>query len=183
MSDEPRAVELLERGTDFPAAEFATRWETPPTRELVPITWVRTELPLNIQPERWAVSLEVRELELPQQLYKDLHELTPQAILRDLHRPVSEFFVTPEPIEGTDALGALHVEMARVREARRFEPAPPVAPIGLTVREEQDRRRRFLATRWEPIIPDDAPRHGIGAPAQVPEDPEDYRPDWSKYGR
>ncbi len=129
MSDEaerkePTARELVERGARFPAARFVERWEGSPLGAAPPATWVKTELPLNIQPERWAVSIEFHERELPNQLFKDLKVLTPQAILRDLHRPVREFFVTPEPIEGTDPIGQFHAEMKRVREAHHLEPRP-----------------------------------------------------------
>lgn len=41
--------------------------------------------------ERMVSQVEPREVEIPQQLTDDLHDCTPQALLRDLHRPETMF--------------------------------------------------------------------------------------------
>src|SRR5258708_7893443 len=46
-------------------------------------------LRVHVEPEAWGAGyLAVHERELPPELYADLRELSPQALLRDLHRPV-----------------------------------------------------------------------------------------------
>ncbi|MGE0546798.1 MAG: hypothetical protein AB7R00_07060 [Kofleriaceae bacterium] len=55
--------------------------------------------------ERRHAALEPREVELPPQIEDDLRECTPQALLRDLHRPELDFdkqFETTETIERVD---------------------------------------------------------------------------------
>jgi hypothetical protein len=65
--------------------------------------------------DRQHLIAEPREVEIPQQLIDDLHESTPQALLRDLHRPEFTFSNTRELV---DPLGEARIDVsATVAEA------------------------------------------------------------------
>jgi hypothetical protein len=178
---EPKARALLARPEELHVVDdIEARWSRRLAFEHSLPLYARTEMPLNLDPDRWSFGVEVREAELPPELFADLRELTPQALLRDLHRPVKEFFVTPEPLEGTQAIGRMDDELARVRESRKLEALPVVEPLTGAVREEQERRRAFLAAPWKPLRPDDAPRDKVRI-YQGEEDEEFYVPDFSRF--
>ncbi|MSP60312.1 MAG: hypothetical protein EXR72_08220 [Myxococcales bacterium] len=158
---EPRAVELLDQPERFRLANAPARWEAPIVRPITLPLFARTEMPSSVTPERWARGIEVHERELPPQLYADLRELTPQALLRDLHRPVQEFFVELEEREGSAWKNQFHLELERTRAAHRRDPVPVVPPVLDDVIEAQHRRRRMLSERWQPAVPDDAPRASV----------------------
>jgi hypothetical protein len=75
----------------------------------------------------------------------------PQALLRDLYRPVHEERWFPrEPIEGTgDRSGRATMQAARV--ARRLPPLPRIEPGARAVVAYQSWRRAFVAARWQPV--------------------------------
>ncbi len=115
---------------------------------------------LHLDPSAWGTGfLGVHEREgFPAELYRDLHELTPQSILRDLFRPVFQSVWHEREVRveldegGRRALAEAHLAAVKREVVPRIEP---------TVREvvaEQARRRAFLAERWQPAMPDDAPR-------------------------
>lgn len=167
LPEGPKARELLLQAQAWPLArEIHARWERPaPVRTYELPLYVRVEVKLTLDPEQWhAGFLSVQERELPAELYADLREVSPQAVLRDLYRPVREFYVTPEEIEGT----AVHNQMPKIfremRQARRLDERIDVEMLTKVVRESQLRRRAFLASPWQPVKPDDEPRtpiHGL----------------------
>jgi hypothetical protein len=113
---------------------------------------------LHLDPADWGTGF-VRvegEREVPAQLTNDLHEVMPQALLRDLYRPVhEERWVERELVEGTgDRGGFAAMHEARAARARRPE-LPRVEPATRTVRAYQTWRRALLAERWQPLKPDD----------------------------
>ncbi|MCS6912354.1 MAG: hypothetical protein RMK29_16165 [Myxococcales bacterium] len=100
------------------------------------------------------------EVEIPMELRRDLHELVPQALLRDIHRMeyVTDEEARWQPVElGLDPAG--QSAMAEIRAALVREPVPVVEPLVEAVRAEQARRRRFLQEPWQPVLPDDFPRN------------------------
>jgi hypothetical protein len=184
-AEEPTGRALLEQGIDFPMRHHIERWQR---REMLkprdPPVFTRPAMPTTVEPERWSHGIEVHERELPPELFQDLRERTPQALLRDLHRPVMQFFVELQLIEGTEVIGQLSEEFHKVRRARNREARPHVEPTVVVFGEAQRRRRAFLAQPWQPVIPDDQPRHGaIIRPEAEMEKEEFYRPDFAKYGR
>ena len=159
--DEPRARDVLAQARFWSLADeiVARQGRFPPVRTYALPLYVNVEVKLNIDPVAWNTGfLAVHEADLPPELFADLRELTPQALLRDLHRPVKEFFVTPEVIEGTDLSYFLVRALRAARRARTLEARPQVSSLTRKVRDEQLRRRAFLATKWEPWKSDDAPR-------------------------
>jgi len=117
----------------------------------------------HLDPAEWRAGyLAVHERELPPQLLEDLKQLSPQALLRDLYRPVWK----PEPVvlELQEELrldfGARRAS-AEARSARSREPLPRVEPGAAVMVEEQARRRQVLAEPWQAQLPDDAPRKPI----------------------
>jgi hypothetical protein len=112
----------------------------------------------HLSPEEWRTGfLAVHERFIPPELEHDLKQNAPQALLRDLYRPVrEEKWVEPEVLVTLDpaARGAL----AEARQMRRLEPLEYVSPIANRVAEEQARRRAFVSTRWEPLYRDDEER-------------------------
>ena len=124
-------------------------------------TWLRTPR-THLDPADWRAGyLEVREREIPFELQEDLHQLMPQALLRDLYRPAyEERWVARELIEGTGdraGLGAL----AEARRARVRPPLPRIEPAVRAVREHQAWRRALYAERWQPVLADDEPRRPV----------------------
>jgi len=71
---------------------------------------------------------EPREIELPMGMHDDLRECTPQAVLRDLHRPEVEFRLELQVDEATAGLQPLDAG-AIVRELLGTRHAPEVTPM------------------------------------------------------
>ncbi len=166
---EPLARDLLADADAFPIAATTARWETPLLHTFALPRYVRPTMPVTIA-EHSARPIEVHERELPSQLYADLRELAPQALLRDLYRPVQSFYVQPEVREGTEALGLLHEELERVRAARRREPLPVIEPSVAAVIESQATHRALVDPPWKPLLADDAERTKIQLYPDVPDD-------------
>lgn len=122
-------------------------------------TWAQTPK-THVSPEEWGIGYlkEPREVELPLQLVSDLRDCSPQALLRDLYRPVHQnSWHHFETIEGTvrDPLGG----MAELRKARMISTAPPrVDPAVREVIAYQRWRIGMMRERWQPVLADDAPR-------------------------
>jgi hypothetical protein len=96
-----------------------------------------------------------RERDIPTELQSDLRENLPQALLRDLYRPVHEVgFVERELVEGTADRGGF-AAMREARAARRVAPLPRVESLTRAVREYQAWRRALVAERWQPYRRDD----------------------------
>ena len=111
---------------------------------------------LHVEPADWRAGfLRVEdEREIPMQLQNDLRQNTPQALLRDLYRPVHEKrWVEREEIEGTGDRGGF-AAMQTARDARKTPELPRVESLGRAVREYQAWRRGLLAERWQPFRPD-----------------------------
>jgi hypothetical protein len=116
----------------------------------------------HLDPARWGTGfLAVHEREIPWQLSDDLRQLSPQALLRDLHRPVMELrWVAREPVEWTDRRAAL-AALAELRGLKQKPPLPRIESLGLVMRAYQTFRRHLVDERWEPLLPDDAPRNPV----------------------
>ena len=93
----------------------------------------------------------VHERQLPAELYADMRERTPQAVLRDLYRPVREFYMTPEEVEGTGLRGLLRDAYGLLRAAQSRDELPHVDSLLRDVVEAQQRRRKLMAERWLPV--------------------------------
>lgn len=133
-----------------------------PIRELVPLGLYAREPALHVEPADWGAGfLAVRERDLPSQLYSDLKQLTPQASLRDLYRPVrASVWHEREPmVPDWDPAGRRAFAEARAAQAR--PPVPKLAPIASEVAAEQTRRRAFLREPWQPLLSDEEPRRSV----------------------
>src|SRR4051812_20061084 len=118
MPTEAEEVERLARDPQPPARGSGSAARAPlldnaspwgravPERDYSLPAFVRTEMKLHLDPGEWGAGfLQVHERELPPELFADLREQTPQATLRDLYRPVQDFYVTPVEIEGSWLVG------------------------------------------------------------------------------
>ena len=108
---------------------------------------------LHVEPEAWRAGFlrADREREISVELTADLHECMPQALLRDLYRPVrEERWIERELVEGTADRGGF-AAMQEVREARKTPPLPRIDSALRAVREYQAWRRALLSERWQPI--------------------------------
>lgn len=116
---------------------------------------------LHLSPSDWRIGyLQVREREIPSELQEDLRALMPQALLRDLFRPVHEIgWFERTPIEGIDRGGI--AALAEARAARRPPERVRVEPGTRAVRAYQTWRRELLAERWKPLLGDDEPRRPV----------------------
>jgi hypothetical protein len=119
-----------------PALVEAHRKRTDPPEDLLKFT---ATLEVRVDPDLATIDLamieqqyanvEPREVELPEDLRDDLHDCTPQALLRDLHRPELTF---DKVFEIVDVIADHRVDVAaRVAEAMRtrwslrdFGPSP-----------------------------------------------------------
>jgi hypothetical protein len=111
---------------------------------------------LHVEPADWRAGfLRVEdEREIPMELQNDLRQNMPQALLRDLYRPVhEERWVERELIEGTGDRGG-HAAMQLAREARETPDLPRIEPAVRAVLEYRAWRRQLLAERWQPFRPD-----------------------------
>jgi hypothetical protein len=162
--DEPTVRELLGQPSLFPLTEVPTRFDAGRLTHLRPATtWVRTEMRLATDPTGWALpaSAEPREYDLPPELYTGMKQQAPQALLRDLHRPVLHFDrVGMELREGSE-WRQLDEAYREIRRGQQRDPLPQIEPLTRVVRQEQERRHVFLTDRWQPFKPDDAPRDAI----------------------
>jgi hypothetical protein len=115
---------------------------------------------LHVMPEEWGAGYlcEPREWERPAQVVSDLKLRSPQALLRDLYRPVrADHWHRFETIEGTVRSPLAGVDEAR--QARRVPMiAPRVEPIVRTVLAFMYWRIGMMQEPWQPMLPDDAPR-------------------------
>jgi hypothetical protein len=147
-----RLVDKCERH-ERNAAHFVRDWSVP--------IHLR-ELKTHLDPVEWRTGfLKVREREIAMELNEDMRQLSPQALLRDLYRPVrEERWVARELVEGTGDRGGLE-EMQKAREARKLPPLPRIEAAGGTLRAFQTWRRAMMAERWEPILRDDEPRRSV----------------------
>lgn len=188
-ASEPRGLHAVTGPGRAGLARLCERWETSmPSHEVGLPTLVRLELPTTLARGDWRPLVEVHPREVPPELTRDLRELTPQALLRDLHRPVRQFFVELQPVEGTRVSGRLEEEFDLLRKARQVEGRPQLEPSVRVVHEEQLRRQALMAEEWKPLVPDDAPRAKVEVWAQAAMEEEEreaaaYRPDFSKYRR
>lgn len=126
----------------------------------LPQSW--REVPIYLDPARfYAGYLGVRdEIQIHEELRRDLRERVPQALLRDVHRMEypSDGDGRRQPTElGIDPGGREAYKEARAAQVR--DPIPRIEPLVEQVMAEQVRRHRVLWDPWEPLIPDDAPRN------------------------
>ena len=158
--DEPRAREVVAAG--LAVDDPARRWEQVRHHDfsLAPIAPPTIEL--HVEPEAWHLrSLAITEREIPGELISDLRQCAPQALLRDLHRPVRQFFAEREEVEGSKGLGAWRDAADLVRAARVLPERPDVGSSLHAMRDRRDERRALLAEPWQPLLDDAAPRRVV----------------------
>lgn len=130
-------------------------------RDFAVRTWAR-EPTLHVDPAAWNTGyLKVRERDdLPDQLFADLRERMPQALLRDLHRLVmEERWVQREVIEGSAVDRGGFSALAEARAARTRPPLPRLESSTGAVRAYQRWRRDLVRERWQAAMSDDEPRN------------------------
>lgn len=90
------------------------------------------------------------DVPIPPQLIKDLKTCTPQAFLRDLHRPEKEFYVTLQPPFVDDEDPPPPDPMAPVRETLRrdYRVGTTIAPAAATMATSWADLRARLAIPW-----------------------------------
>jgi hypothetical protein len=165
MEDEERRPieELL-----HPAiAARVARWEQRLVRELPPApTTVRPELPVHVEPEAWPMALrgDPRERFIGGQLVQDLRHNTPQALLRDLHRPDLSL---PErklvPGESARDYAGLR-GYAEARAAQQYERHKTLELSLTAVTLVRRERARWLREPWQPFYRDDEPHPVLSVP-------------------
>jgi hypothetical protein len=158
--DEPRARDRLSEVDARLVHLFERHLHARMARDLgVPLR-VR-EPALHVDPAEWRTGfLAVREYEVPWELEQDLHQMTPQALLRDLFRPVYQLFWHEREQQFTLDWGGRRA-VADARAAQRREPRPELEFSTVAMSEELERHRTLLRERWQAILPDDAPRKEV----------------------
>lgn len=149
-------VARLQEIVDPRAIAQVARWEQPFLRELPPPPIVLDDHPpIHVEADQWVKRpVDVVERHVGGQIFNDLRECVPQALLRDIHRPVRpEGRPFPERPPPRDVAGL--AAMAEARAAQRFERARMIPLSVGAVRDEQARRRAWLAEQWQPRYRDD----------------------------
>lgn len=101
--------------------------------------------------------LSVRDVDLPDELMGDLKQCVPQATLRDVFRPTTQFeFRFEPPEEDADPLGERTLREAKAALVR--EPVPVIETGVTAMIRERKRRQRFVNRPWQTPLADDQPR-------------------------
>ena len=119
-------------------------------------------LPNHMEPADWRAGyLEVHDYEAPAQLFQDLKQCTPQALLRDLYRPEYQAFVwhEREVMVTIDRGGTQALKEAFA--AQKLEPLPRIEPLGTEVQQHADAWRKIVRDRWKPVLDDSEPRKRV----------------------
>jgi hypothetical protein len=136
---DPRMVERLERHT--PAGDRLLQFRASLEVRIDPSGFERPLMTLN-RPD-------ILEVERPEDLADAMREATPQALLRDLHRPEDEFsieYVRPEPVESdADPFGE-----ARRAIAAGYKYAPEMR-LMMQARDALRPLREAKASVWSEI--------------------------------
>lgn len=152
----------IRRDADVRILSRVDRWLNP---RMLP----KRDLPQALRPQAthfdnvltdWHVGyLSVREPEhVPDELRQDLAERAPQAILRDIYRPVRRETFVERTVHTSDWDPAGQRAFAEAKAGLKREPLPQIESSVVLVMAEQRRRRRLLNRPWLPYRPDDAPR-------------------------
>jgi hypothetical protein len=117
---------------------------------------------LHVEPSDWRAGfLRVGERWIPDALLFDLKVLTPQALLRDLYRPIRALqWYEREPIVEFDRAGMQG--FAEARAAQKLPPRPVIEPLVQVVIEHRRLQRELVQQRWQPFMPDSEPRKSVG---------------------
>jgi hypothetical protein len=127
------------------------------------------EVPQALRPQKthfddvlhgWHVGyLAVREGgEPPHELRQDLAQRVPQAILRDIYRPVRRQTFVERTVHETERDPGGQRALAEAKKGLEREPIPEIESSVVAMIVELRRRRRLRARTWLPYRPDDAPR-------------------------
>jgi hypothetical protein len=162
-NDEKRAWEVLQSLADASLMQVVRDRYTRPFARHHSLPTVSRNPRNHLDPRDWYTGFlqADREVERPGQLVSDLNEVVPQALLRDLYRPVMESrWLEREPqMEPLDRAGLDGTRVARA--ARTLAPLPRITSLTVEVAAEQRRRRALLAETWKPLLRDDEPRRKI----------------------
>ena len=159
-------VSRLQAGTFAPTLlAVVDHWERESQVLIQPVglpLFVRTDMPLVLDESGWNLSIKATTAEytLLGEMFADMRQMAPQALLRDLHRPVKGFEFWHEIAEGSDwhQLGAIIREL---REAQVIPERAEVRSLLPILLEEIEKHRQWIEAPWKPARPDDAPRDKI----------------------
>ncbi|HET7500588.1 MAG TPA: hypothetical protein VFK02_06275 [Kofleriaceae bacterium] len=156
--EDPEMVAVRKRRADAiaavdPAMVEAHRKRTDPPEHLIKF---KATIDVRVDPEiglfdsamleRQSTIAEPRERELPEELRDDLHDCTPQALLRDLHRPELHYEKTFEIVD-VSAEQRFDIVAAVAEAMRTCWTLPPFGPTPLEqaralIRELREDRHR-----------------------------------------
>lgn len=158
-AEEPRASEVVKKLADPVLLGLEARYTRVRT---LPITveLVLREPADHVTPESWRIyPPELHERTIwNADLHNDLHQVTPQALLRDLHRPVrNEPRSYLEPVSG-QAEPSPWTSFAPALDVMKREPLPELRASTLLMAESDDARRYYYREDWKPAKGDDEPR-------------------------
>ena len=161
--EEPRAHQNLEAVANPRLLDQIERWDRSARPFEVKIRTYFREPRLLLERGGWRYKghFEITEREFSGELTHDLMQRMPQAKLRDLFRPVMELgwheresLVDPPDTAGLRA-------MADAKAAQQRQPVETLASLLAVVKQEQAKRRAWLAERWQPFLKDDEPRREL----------------------
>jgi len=162
-----RAGEVVAAAAGLAVADPATRWERGLAAPLAPLSRFTPSIALAIERDGGLLGSAAgsdggrREYFIPGELHADLAERVPQAFLRDLDRPGPLAGALLEPREGAQLLGLWEQGVAEVAAARVLPRRAQVVPAAEVFLDDQERRRRFFAEPWQPVLDDEAPRRPV----------------------
>lgn len=161
---EKKAVEVLDRIADRKLTAIEPRYNRISSVG-VTIELVLREPADHTSPESWGVyPLEIQDKMIwNSEMMGDLKQLTPQALLRDLFRPVREDVrYPPEPIDILTTQTVM-AEPSPTLEVMQRQQLPEVRSSILAVEEADQHRRSIYTEDWQPVKADTEPRTAYSA--------------------
>ena len=161
ISEEPKAIEVLKKLADPALLQVADRYCRIEPLE-ISVCLVLKEPADHLSPESWRIyppSIHERVI-WNSELMGDLSQVTPQALLRDLYRPVrndgGEVYRL-ETVSGQAEADPWNALVPALQIMKR-EPWPEIRSSVLLVEETNQHRRYYYREPWLPVKSDEETR-------------------------
>lgn len=156
---EKKAGEVLDRIADKQLVALENRYRRIHSLDAT-IELVLREPADHITPESWGLRpIEFQDRMIwNSELMGDLKQLAPQALLRDLFRPVRDGMRYPQQPTDIPTPQALLAERMPAVEIMKREPLPEVCSSVIAMDESEQHRRFLYEEQWQPPKDDSEPR-------------------------
>lgn len=156
---EKKAGEVLDRIADHKLLDAERRYLRIHSVDAT-IELVLREPADHVSPESWGIHPpEFQDRMIwNSEMMGDLKQLAPQALLRDLFRPVrDDIRHAPEPVDAMTPQAVL-AERTPTLEVMKWQPLPEVRSSILAIEEADQHRRSIYTEDWQTVKDDSEPR-------------------------